>query len=176
MFATVAFARVARREPRCETGKRGASCSHAATVSPAFRTRPRRRLGLGAPAIIVVARRPRRVVQASTQALQEVPLVNAFIDDETKEIVYRDFCDISVAVSSPAGLVVPVLRNTETMGLADVERSIGNYAALARDGKLAIEVRVVVPSRPSARARRDDRRRTNGLAFGREAIDARAAS
>ena len=52
-------------------------------------------------------------VQAATAALQEVPVVNAYIDDETQEIVYREFVDISVAVASPNGLVVPVLRNTE---------------------------------------------------------------
>ena len=54
-------------------------------------------------------------VAASTAALKEVPAINAVIDDETKEIVYKDYCDVSVAVASPKGLVVPVLRNTETM-------------------------------------------------------------
>ena len=54
-------------------------------------------------------------VKASTAALQEVPAINGYIDDETNEIVYRDYCDISVAVASPGGLVVPVLRNTEDM-------------------------------------------------------------
>lgn len=51
-------------------------------------------------------------------ALQEVPAINAMIDDSTSEIVYRNYCDISVAVASPTGLVVPVLRNTETMNFA----------------------------------------------------------
>ena len=54
-------------------------------------------------------------VKASTAALQEVPAINGYIDDETNEIVYREYCDISVAVASPGGLVVPVLRNTEDM-------------------------------------------------------------
>merc|ERR1739844_683236 len=78
-------------------------------------------------------------VQASTAALQELPAVNAYIDDETKEIVYREYCDISVAVASPGGLVVPVLRNTETMTFADVERTIAMYGQKARDGTLALD-------------------------------------
>ena len=51
-------------------------------------------------------------VKASTAALMEIPAVNAYLDDVTKEIVYNDYCDVSVAVASPNGLVVPVLRNT----------------------------------------------------------------
>ncbi len=78
-------------------------------------------------------------VKASTAALQELPAVNAYIDDETKEIVYREYCDISVAVASPGGLVVPVLRNTETMTFADVERTIAMYGQKARDGTLALD-------------------------------------
>jgi len=78
-------------------------------------------------------------VKASTAALQEIPAVNAYIDDETKEIVYREYCDISVAVASPGGLVVPVLRNTETMSFADVERTIAMYGQKARDGTLALD-------------------------------------
>mmetsp|Transcript_28926 Transcript_28926/g.38423 ORF Transcript_28926/g.38423 Transcript_28926/m.38423 type:complete len:379 (+) Transcript_28926:558-1694(+) len=78
-------------------------------------------------------------VKASTAALRELPSVNAYIDDETKEIVYRDFCDISVAVASPTGLVVPVLRNTETMSFADVERTIAMFGQKARDGTLALD-------------------------------------
>lgn len=78
-------------------------------------------------------------VKASTAVLQEIPAVNAYIDDETKEIVYRDFVDISVAVASPTGLVVPVLRNTETMSFADVERTINMFAQKAKDGTLALD-------------------------------------
>jgi pyruvate/2-oxoglutarate dehydrogenase complex dihydrolipoamide acyltransferase (E2) component len=48
----------------------------------------------------------------------EIPAINAVIDDATKEIVYHNYCDISVAVASPTGLVVPVLRNTEKMTFA----------------------------------------------------------
>jgi len=78
-------------------------------------------------------------VLAATAALQEVPLVNAYIDEETKEIVYRDYCDISVAVASPRGLVTPILRNTELMSLADVEHNIASYAGKARDGTLSLD-------------------------------------
>jgi len=78
-------------------------------------------------------------VTAATAALREVPAVNAVIDGDTKEIVYRDYCDISVAVASPTGLVVPVLRNTESMSFAEVERTIAMYGAKAREGSLALE-------------------------------------
>mmetsp|Transcript_10262 Transcript_10262/g.28797 ORF Transcript_10262/g.28797 Transcript_10262/m.28797 type:complete len:429 (-) Transcript_10262:16-1302(-) len=78
-------------------------------------------------------------VKAATAALQEIPAVNAYIDDEAKEVVYRDYCDISVAVASPNGLVVPVLRNTEAMSFADVERNIAMYGQKARDGTLALD-------------------------------------
>jgi len=78
-------------------------------------------------------------VMAATAALQEVPLVNAYIDDETKEIVYRDYCDISVAVASPKGLVTPILRNTELMSFADVERNIAAYVEKAKNGTLALD-------------------------------------
>jgi 2-oxoglutarate dehydrogenase E2 component (dihydrolipoamide succinyltransferase) len=78
-------------------------------------------------------------VQASTKALQEIPAVNAVIDDETNEIVYRNSVDVSVAVASPTGLVVPVLRNTENMSFADVEKTIGAYGAKAKAGQMALE-------------------------------------
>lgn len=78
-------------------------------------------------------------VQAATAALQEVPIVNGYIDEETQEIVYREYVDISVAVASPNGLVVPVLRNTENMSFADVEHNIAMYAQKAKDGALALD-------------------------------------
>ena len=58
------------------------------------------------------------LLQASTATLLEFPAVNGLIDDSTNEIVYRNYIDISVAVASPAGLVVPVLRNTQNMTFA----------------------------------------------------------
>lgn len=78
-------------------------------------------------------------VQAATAALQEVPIVNAYIDDQTQEIVYREYVDISVAVASPTGLVVPVLRNTETMSFADVEHNIAMYGQKAKEGALSLD-------------------------------------
>ncbi|MBX2886890.1 MAG: 2-oxoglutarate dehydrogenase complex dihydrolipoyllysine-residue succinyltransferase [Granulosicoccus sp.] len=76
-------------------------------------------------------------LKASTEALKRYPDVNASIDGD--DIVYHGYCDIGVAVSSDRGLVVPVLRNTEFMSLADIEKAIGSYAEKARNGKLSIE-------------------------------------
>jgi 2-oxoglutarate dehydrogenase E2 component (dihydrolipoamide succinyltransferase) len=78
-------------------------------------------------------------VKAASAALQEVPAINAVIDDATQEIVYKDYCDISVAVASPKGLVVPVLRNTEMMSFKEVESSIAKFSAKAKDNSLALE-------------------------------------
>lgn len=78
-------------------------------------------------------------VKAATATLQELPAVNAYIDDSTKEIVYREYVDISVAVASPAGLVVPVLRNTEGMSFADIERNIAMFGQKAREGTLSLD-------------------------------------
>jgi 2-oxoglutarate dehydrogenase E2 component (dihydrolipoamide succinyltransferase) len=78
-------------------------------------------------------------VKATTAALQEIPAVNGYIDNDTQEIVYREFVDISVAVASPNGLVVPVLRNTETMSFADVERNIAAYGQKAKEGSLSLD-------------------------------------
>ncbi|KAJ6661236.1 hypothetical protein lerEdw1_015373 [Lerista edwardsae] len=78
-------------------------------------------------------------VKAAAFALQEQPVVNAVIDDTTKEIVYREYVDISVAVSTPRGLVVPVVRNVETMNFADIERAINELGEKARKNELAIE-------------------------------------
>ena len=70
-------------------------------------------------------------------ALKEFPGVNAMIDGD--EIVYNDFCDISIAVSAPRGLVVPVVRNAESMGLHEIEAEIGRLAKKARENALTIE-------------------------------------
>lgn len=70
-------------------------------------------------------------------ALQEWPAVNALIDGN--EIVYNDFCDISIAVSAPKGLVVPVIRNAETMSFEQIEKEVVRLATKARDNKLSIE-------------------------------------
>ena len=76
-------------------------------------------------------------VKASVEALKRFPAVNASIDGS--EIVYHGYQDIGVAVSTEKGLVVPVLRNTETMGVADIEASIAAYGEKARAGKLGID-------------------------------------
>ncbi len=70
-------------------------------------------------------------------ALQEWPAVNASIEGE--EIVYHDFCDISIAVSAPKGLVVPVIRSAENMSLDEIEKEVKRLATKARDNKLTID-------------------------------------
>jgi 2-oxoglutarate dehydrogenase E2 component (dihydrolipoamide succinyltransferase) len=70
-------------------------------------------------------------------ALQEWPAVNAQLDGN--EIVYNDFCDISIAVSSPKGLVVPVIRNAESLTFDQIEKEVVRLATKAREGKLTIE-------------------------------------
>ena len=76
-------------------------------------------------------------VRACTEALKRYPAVNASLDGA--DIVYHGYQDIGVAVSSPRGLVVPVLRNSDNMSLAHIEKGIRDFGEKARDGKLAIE-------------------------------------
>ncbi|MGF1532539.1 MAG: 2-oxoglutarate dehydrogenase complex dihydrolipoyllysine-residue succinyltransferase [Bernardetiaceae bacterium] len=71
-------------------------------------------------------------------ALQEIPGVNARLDEEAGEVIYHDYCDVSIAVSSPRGLVVPVIRNAEKLGFAEIEQEVKRLAIRARDGKLTI--------------------------------------
>ncbi|WP_270089796.1 2-oxoglutarate dehydrogenase complex dihydrolipoyllysine-residue succinyltransferase [Sphingobacterium sp. SYP-B4668] len=75
--------------------------------------------------------------KAVTTALREWPAVNARIEDN--ELVYSDFADISIAVSAPKGLVVPIIRNAESLSLHEIEKKIGELAGKARDNKLTIE-------------------------------------
>ena len=75
--------------------------------------------------------------KACCYALQEWPAVNAYIDGDS--IVYHQYCDISIAVSAPKGLVVPVIRNAESLSMADIERKVVELATKARDNKLALE-------------------------------------
>ncbi|WP_420429917.1 2-oxoglutarate dehydrogenase complex dihydrolipoyllysine-residue succinyltransferase [Kordiimonas sp.] len=75
--------------------------------------------------------------KACCLALREIPAVNAQIDGD--EIVYHNFANIGVAVSSPNGLVVPVLKDAQDMSFADTELSIANYGRKARDGKLTVD-------------------------------------
>lgn len=76
-------------------------------------------------------------MKAATEALKRFPDVNASIDGD--DVVYHGFCDIGVAVSSDRGLVVPVLRNTEFMSLAEMESTLNTFAEQAREGKLGLE-------------------------------------
>ncbi|UPK69176.1 2-oxoglutarate dehydrogenase complex dihydrolipoyllysine-residue succinyltransferase [Chitinophaga filiformis] len=70
-------------------------------------------------------------------ALKEFPSVNAYIDGE--ELVYHDFCDVSIAVSAPKGLVVPVIRNAESLDMAQIEKKVVELATKARDNKLTMD-------------------------------------
>ena len=76
-------------------------------------------------------------VKACSDALRKFPTVNAFIDGD--EIVYHNYQDVGIAVSTERGLMVPILRNAENMGLAEIEHAIGHYAGKARDGSIALE-------------------------------------
>ena len=75
--------------------------------------------------------------KAACLALKDIPAVNGRIDGD--EIVYNNFMDISVAVSGPAGLVVPVIRNAETLSFAGIEKTIGDFGKRAKDGTLTME-------------------------------------
>ena len=76
-------------------------------------------------------------VKAAVAALKKYPIVNASVDG--KDIVYHGYFDIGIAIGSPRGLVVPILRDADQMSIADIERAIADYAAKAKDGKIAIE-------------------------------------
>ncbi len=75
--------------------------------------------------------------KACTYALMEWPAVNAYIDGD--QIIYHDYCDISIAVSAPKGLVVPVIRNAESLSMAGIEAKVVELATKAKENKLAIE-------------------------------------
>jgi len=76
-------------------------------------------------------------VRATVEALKEIPEINAEIDGQ--DIIYKNYYNIGVAVGTDQGLVVPVVRNAEALGLSDIERSIANYATKARSGSLTVE-------------------------------------
>jgi 2-oxoglutarate dehydrogenase E2 component (dihydrolipoamide succinyltransferase) len=75
--------------------------------------------------------------KACTHALQEWPAINAYIDGE--EIIQHNYCDISIAVSAPKGLVVPVIRNAESLSMVEIEQKVLELATKARDNKLSME-------------------------------------
>lgn len=76
-------------------------------------------------------------VKAAVAALKKYPIVNASVDG--KDIVYHGYFDIGIAIGSPRGLVVPILRDADQMSIADIEKAIVDYAVKAKDGKIAIE-------------------------------------
>ncbi|GLU23730.1 hypothetical protein SLE2022_397130 [Rubroshorea leprosula] len=76
-------------------------------------------------------------VKATVSALQQQPIVNAVIDGD--DIIYRDYIDISIAVGTPKGLVVPVVRNSERMNFAEIEKEINTLAKKANDGTISID-------------------------------------
>ncbi len=76
-------------------------------------------------------------VKAAVEGLRRFPAINAYIEDN--DIVYHDFCDIGIAVSSPRGLVVPILRDAQQMSFAAIEKQISAFGAKAKDGKLTME-------------------------------------
>ncbi|CRZ20727.1 2-oxoglutarate dehydrogenase complex dihydrolipoyllysine-residue succinyltransferase [Kingella kingae] len=76
-------------------------------------------------------------VKAAVAALKKFPVVNASVDG--KDIVYHGYFDIGIAIGSPRGLVVPILRDADQMSIADIEKAIVDYAAKAKDGRIAIE-------------------------------------
>lgn len=77
--------------------------------------------------------------KASAHALIKYPSVNALYDGDNKQIVYRDYADISVAVATPTGLVVPVIRDADRLTFAGVEGTIAEYGRRAREGQIALE-------------------------------------
>ncbi|WP_341249144.1 2-oxoglutarate dehydrogenase complex dihydrolipoyllysine-residue succinyltransferase [Cupriavidus pauculus] len=76
-------------------------------------------------------------VKAAVHALKKYPIINASVDGN--DIVYHGYFDIGIAVGSPRGLVVPILRNADQMSLADIEKKIAEFGAKARDGKLSLD-------------------------------------
>lgn len=76
-------------------------------------------------------------VKAAVHALRKYPIINASVDGN--DIVYHGYFDIGIAVGSPRGLVVPILRDVDQMSLADIERKIAEFGAKAKDGKLSLE-------------------------------------
>src|SRR5438046_1722753 len=75
--------------------------------------------------------------KACALAARDVPSVNASLEGD--EIVYRDYFDVSVAVSAPKGLVVPVVRNAQAMSFAEIEKTIADFGKRAKDGTLTVE-------------------------------------
>lgn len=78
-------------------------------------------------------------IRASSEALLEVPAVNAELDDRTQELVFKNYVDMSVAVATPRGLVTPVLQDTHTMSFAEIELALARLAERARQNAITVE-------------------------------------
>jgi len=78
-------------------------------------------------------------IKAASMALMDIPIVNASIDNESEEIIYRDYTDISVAVATPTGLLTPCLRNVESLTLPGVELAMAELVQRARENKIGLE-------------------------------------
>ena len=126
-------------------------CRSASDVPPSpRRSLPRARGPEVHAATVALARRPPArdthvqpfwgtQVAAACRALQEQPAVNAVIDDGSKEIVYRDYVDIGFAAATPRGLVTPVVRNVESMGIKEIEANFAILAGKAKKDALQLE-------------------------------------
>jgi len=77
--------------------------------------------------------------RACALALQKFPAVNAYIDEEKGELIFHDFVDVSIAVSTPKGLVVPVIRNAESLSMDEIEKEVKRLALRGRDGELTMD-------------------------------------
>merc|ERR1740117_2503495 len=77
--------------------------------------------------------------KACSHALEQIPALNAYIDEATSEIVYREYVDISFAAANSRGLITPVLRNVEAMSILDVEKSFSELAKKAKADKLSLD-------------------------------------
>lgn len=75
-------------------------------------------------------------IKSATQALMDFPAINAYVEEE--DIVYHDYCDICIAVATAKGLVAPVVRDTQTLSFADVEKTVYDLASRGRNGELSI--------------------------------------
>lgn len=78
-------------------------------------------------------------VKAVCQGLKEYPIINSMIDNETMDIIHKNYIDISVAVSSPWGLIVPVLKDVQNMSFYDIEKKIQDFSQRAKENKVEVE-------------------------------------
>ncbi len=107
-----------------------ADMSHVMEIRNKFKDKFKEKHGVGLGFMSFFAK-------ACAIAVRDWPAVNAFIDGD--HLIYHDYCDISIAVSTPRGLTVPVIRNVESLSMADIEKKVVELAGKARDNKLTME-------------------------------------